>query len=298
MLNKKYFCQFFFLVILLVLPFQTQGQTTSYPDNIVIVLDTSGSMSESMEGGDKIDVARNALKMVLQGVSSETNIGLLTFDGWKYRLQSVGNKRDLFYTMDQIKPAGSTPLGKFIKHGADSLLNQRQKQLNYGNFTLLVVTDGEASDQRLVEKYAPEVMSRGINLDVIGLNMKKSHSLKNTSTSYRDGRDPRSLQTSLKEVFAEVSLNEEDSQEYYDLIAPIPNGVALKIINALTENINYPIGEVPKHPKRTNSSGYTTSSTSNPNSNSEIVFKVIVGVIFIGCIGLAILAASSNNDYF
>ena len=53
-------------------------------------------------------------------------------------------------------------LGRYIRIGANRLLEQREKQYNYGNYRLLVVTDGEASDADKVRHYTPEILNRQI----------------------------------------------------------------------------------------------------------------------------------------
>src|SRR5688572_27143008 len=63
-------------------------------DNVVIVLDSSGSMSKPLPGAgtDKMSAAKAALKQVLSTVPRETRIGLLVFsargitDDWIYPL--------------------------------------------------------------------------------------------------------------------------------------------------------------------------------------------------------------------
>jgi len=59
---------------------------------------------------------------------------------------------ELKKAIDPISHGGRTPLGQYMKIGADALLAKKEKQHNYGSYRLLVVTDGEASDQRAVDK--------------------------------------------------------------------------------------------------------------------------------------------------
>src|SRR5688500_10189845 len=64
-------------------------------DNVVILLDASGSMARPMEGpdpGQKMDAAKRAIAEVLRRVPQETQAGLLVFSGrnksdeWVYPL--------------------------------------------------------------------------------------------------------------------------------------------------------------------------------------------------------------------
>ena len=101
-------------------------------DNVVIVLDASGSMSAQLPGAgkDKMSAAKAALKEVLKSVPQETHIGLLVFSArganndWFYPLGPRDDAK-LMQAIDRPMPGGNTPLGKYIKIGADRLLEER-----------------------------------------------------------------------------------------------------------------------------------------------------------------------------
>ena len=140
-------------------------------DNVIVVVDASGSMGTPMGGADRMSVAREALKQVLGQVPESTHIGVLVFPrgDWVYPLGSRVEQR-LNNAIDSIRSGGGTPLGSYMKRGADALLKARKKQFGYGTYRLLVVTDGEANDRNLVEGYTPDIISRGITIDVIGVD--------------------------------------------------------------------------------------------------------------------------------
>ena len=84
-----------------------------------------------------------------------------------------------------------------MKRGADALLKAREKQFGYGTYRLLIVTDGEAGDPRLVESFTPDIISRGITIDVIGVEMPSRHTLATRVHSYRNANDPESLRQAI-----------------------------------------------------------------------------------------------------
>jgi uncharacterized protein YegL len=226
-----------------------RAQEAVYHDNVVIVLDTSGSMNEDMQGTQKLAAAKAALKEVLNRIPDTTHVGLLVFGSANDWLFPLGPREEekLLEAIDRPNPDGGTPLGAFLKIGADRLLERRREQYGYGTYRLLVVTDGEAQDQELVDRFAPEIMARGITLDVIGVAMRQDHTLAQLSHSYRRADDPASLQTALAEVFAEVSGADDQAgdDDSFDLIAPIPVDLASAMIGALATSGNEPIGERP-----------------------------------------------------
>lgn len=224
-------------------------------DNVVIVLDSSGSMARPLPGmaTDKMTAAKAALKQVLSSVPQETRIGLLVFsakgvsDDWVYPLGPRDDAR-LMQAINRPMPGGGTPLGAYLKKGADRLLEERAKQFGYGTFRLLVVTDGEAEDQKLVERFTPEVIARGITVDVIGVAMNQRHTLATKVHSYRSANDPASLKRAIAEVFGEIggSANDVAGAEAFAELSPIPGEVAQAMIQALSSSGNQPIGERPR----------------------------------------------------
>ncbi|MBU1170662.1 MAG: VWA domain-containing protein [Proteobacteria bacterium] len=220
-------------------------------NHVVIVLDASGSMGDVMGSTSmkKMDAAKEALIKVIQQISPDTRVGLLVFsssnltDDWVYPLAPLDQQR-LIQAINLPVPGGKTPLGVYIKKAADRLLAERSKQFGYGTYRLLIVTDGEAQDQELVDIYTPDVISRGITMDVIGVSMPEAHTLATHVHSYRKADDPESLIQALGEVFAEVGSNNtsvEGKEDFTDL-ASIPDELAQAMLSALATTGNQPIG--------------------------------------------------------
>jgi hypothetical protein len=180
-------------------------------------------------------------------------VGLLVFgardtdDGWVY---PIGPRDDakLKAAIDQPVPYSLTPLGACIKMAADGLLKQRGEQQGFGTYRLLIVTDGNADDQPLVDKYVPEVLGRGITLDVIGVAMKSDQILAANAHSYRRADDPASLKKAVADVFAEVGKTDTDALggDAFRRIASIPPDVAKALLKGLSIVNNTPVGEKPK----------------------------------------------------
>jgi len=278
-----------------------------YTDNVVIVFDDSGSMAESMhdsQGGrvDKIDAAKEALYEVLKQIPETTHIGLVTFrKGWVYPLGPKDDSK-LKVVIYSLGAGGGTPLGKYMKKGADALLLQRERQHNYGSYRLLVVTDGEAGDKTLVKRYTPDIMSRGVTLDVIGVKMASRHTLSQYAHSYREANDPKSLQKAIQEVFSEVSIQDNtvfDPEDFDGDISGIPSEVASVIIEALSNTGNHPIGTKPKPivSQETASPNVQSQSTqpTTPVANADdfpvgkflLIFLIIVAVVVLGGVVLS-----------
>ncbi|MHA2279839.1 MAG: vWA domain-containing protein [Promethearchaeota archaeon] len=303
---------FWFIILLLVSPLWGQQTEQVYRDNVIMVVDASGSMGDPWTGTDdqKMGIARQAMNTVLEQVDENTQIGILVFGGsrsnWIYPL---GPKNDaaLIEAIEGIRTGGGTPLGTNIKKAADTLMLQRDKQFSYGSYRLLIVTDGEASGSGEVgkmEKYTPEVIARGINVNVIGVDMGKEHALAKLvgDHRYRAADNPASLTKAIEAVFGEVSRQDaDDSASSFELLEGIDSSLAKEMIGALAKVQNHPIGEKPK-PKvplrpqasNQNSSGASWDTTVVENDDSSPGLWIGGGVLFILAIIGAVKVASRH----
>lgn len=257
----------------------------SADDNIVIVFDTSGSMSDSMRGANgktRIQVAQDALVNVLAKVPKSTKVGVLTFDGWVYDIQPV-NQAKLGSAIRSTRPSGGTPLYQYISDGATRLLKERESQGNVGSYKLLVVTDGAAGDDELnvqstfgdgSEKpgVLRDIMNRGIVVDAIGLDMSNEHALSTQINGvYMRGNDPNSLSKAIAKSVAEVGFGgtQDASDEAFQEISELPEDFVLASLKGLTTFSNQPIGEKP--PIEVKQADGTTMIVPNPVIESGLV---------------------------
>ena len=135
---------------------EAETSLSIHKENIVVLLDASGSMNDPFsatnqdnEAITKIQVAKEALETVLNQLAEDVNIGLLVFsvahsDPWLYPLGTKDEVRFLS-ALSTVEAGGGTPLARYMKFGADTLLAQRERQFNYGSYRLLIITDGQAN---------------------------------------------------------------------------------------------------------------------------------------------------------
>lgn len=283
---------------------QAQVQVT---DNVVVVVDASGSMGAPMGGSTRMSVAKDALKQVLEQIPDTTHVGILVFPrgNWVYPL---GPRKEsmLAGAIDSIQSGGGTPLGDYMKRGADALLKARRKQFGYGTYRLLVVTDGEAGDARQVEAYTPDIISRGITIDCIGVEMASRHTLATKVHSYRNANDPESLKQAISEVFAEVASGDAGpgGENAFELIADLPEATASAMLKSLSTSGNQPIGEVPSmraanppspSPAPSYSGGTTSSQSTSGEDDNPLVF-LFAALCVLGVPGLVIYAVVKGKN--
>jgi len=270
-----------------------------YSDNVVIVLDGSGSMQDPMDshGMTKMMAAKEALHSVLSQLTATTHVGLLVFTNntrqdWLYPL-GPQDAQQLGAAIDAIQPGGGTPLGEYIKKGADRLLQQRAKQFGYGSYRLLIVTDGEAQDDRLVDRHAGEIMARGVTIDVIGVKMKKDHTLATKVHSYRRADDSASLTKAIAAVMAEVSAadtSDATGENAFEILAPLPAEVARAMVQSLAASGNHAIGEAPPVQAQANDIGRRTSPSKTVGTPPPAEIDSSISGIFVFAAGVCVIA--------
>ena len=223
--------------------------------SVVIVLDDSGSMDERMPDRRtrKMDAAKSALLTVLGTLPDDATVGLFALNaggprgrGGELVAPGPPDRRALRQAVRDLRPSNGTPLGASIKQAADALLTARRER-PYDTHRLLIVTDGEATDGDLVDRYLPDVLARGITVDVIGVAMPGDHSLATRVDSYRSADDPAGLERAVREVLAESTggSSGDGTAGDYEFIAPLPDPVAAAMLAALGEPDDAPIGERP-----------------------------------------------------
>lgn len=270
-------------------------------DHVVVVFDDSGSMSTAMRSNyqtTRMEAAKAALTKVVQQVDEDAEIGIILLNS-KWLVPLGKNKRsDVVSKIATIQPTGGTPLGETMKEGCDALLKRRGEAF-YGSYRLLIVSDGEASDQNLVEKYLPDILSRGVVVDVIGVDMAQDLSLATKVKNYRRADDEASLEKAIAASFAETAITDQASLEDYELTAALPEDMVPKVLVALKNTGNHPIGEVAQV-KLDEEGRIALDADGNPVTQSSgssgfgwglICIGVTVVIIIIG----AIAVVSSGN---
>ncbi len=227
---------------------------TSQSDNVVIVLDDSGSMRERMQRDriTRMDAAKAALKKVIEQINPQTQVGILLLNGERRNknwLVPFGplDKREALRRIAALQPGGGTPLGEALRVAADELLTLRSKNF-YGTYRLVVVTDGEASDPQLLQQFLPDVLSRGILVDAIGVDMQEDHSLATKVHSYRRANDLESLSNAIQEILAEQPQQDQaNSEADFALLDALGDIDVSEVIKALSKPNNDPITGILSH---------------------------------------------------
>lgn len=180
--------------------------------NYYVVVDGSGSMGESNCSGDsrdKMGAAKNALRTFFSNIPEDANVGLFAFDlhATSERIALAKNtQNDAIQYVNSMRVGGGTPLASAISSGVKALSHQAKKQLGYGEYHLVVITDGQASSGQDPSPVVKNMLADSpILLHTIGFCIGEQHSLNQPGyTLYQSANNPESLKSSLNAVLAEA----------------------------------------------------------------------------------------------
>lgn len=183
--------------------------------NFYVVFDGSGSMA--MAGCDgsfnnnvrKMDVAKKALISFSEIVPGDANLGLLAFDdrGVEELVKlGEGTRQGFVEKVSSVRAGGMTPLKTSIKRAYTRLTERARSQLGYGEYHLVVVTDGEASDGENPKGTINQILGESpVVIHTVGFCIDSMHSLNQPGRIlYRSANDYESLKKGLTSVLAEA----------------------------------------------------------------------------------------------
>ncbi len=110
----------------------------------VIVIDVSGSMGEAIPGGVKIEVAKDALRKLVEQVPPSVDLGLIAFDhAVRAAVPPSQNRSVLLRVLSSLRAEGGTVYG----HALDTAISWLKPYLAFNSSALVVfATDGMPSD--------------------------------------------------------------------------------------------------------------------------------------------------------
>jgi hypothetical protein len=178
--------------------------------NYYFVLDASGSMGERKCSGNerKLQVAKRALLQFAQNIPADANLGGLVFNQMGVQsLLPIGplDPPKLRRALAGVSYGGETPLAQAIREAYAALTQRAITQLGYGEYHLVVVTDGEATGEDPRAVVDRLIKESPVVLHTIGFCIGEKHSLNQPGrTLYHAADSPTALEQGLQDVLAEA----------------------------------------------------------------------------------------------
>lgn len=160
--------------------------------NVLIILDASGSMNNSIHGEKMMSIAQRELNKLINTLPENVNIGLRIYGGKDgeengkcaktklYHPISSGNRTEIKSTIDNVIPGGWTPIAESLKQATQDFADYS----NEGNTNFIyLISDGvETCDGDSIKEVQnlrasniePVVNVIGFNVDVNGQEELKS----------------------------------------------------------------------------------------------------------------------------
>lgn len=180
--------------------------------NILVIFDDSSSMRDASCTGNerKITVAREATYEFVREVPPDVNVGVVTLNHLnQFSGFSSGDRTGLLNLIESFSADGGTPLRSSLGHGYNILTDQARIQRGYGQYHLVVVTDGESGDGDPGEIARRIVQFSPIQVHAVGFCLS-GHSLNDPNyVKYHTANSPEELLRALASVT-------EAETEYYD----------------------------------------------------------------------------------
>lgn len=193
---------------------QDQSDNVESQD-VMMVLDASGSMWGQISGEPKISIAKTVLNDLLTDWDNSINLGLMAYGHRRKgdcsdievlsNVESV-NKTAIMAKVEAINPKGKTPISRSVRQAADILKYREQKA------TIILVSDGLETCNADPCALANELEASGVDFTVhvvgFGVTAEESKQLEciadNTGGQYLSASSAGELTTALTETVATV----------------------------------------------------------------------------------------------
>ena len=194
------------------------------PTYIEIVLDASHSMTEAVPGGTKIEVARQAIKQLLDVLPSAYQVALRVYGHsvpqsdrarscqdsellWPLRPLTQENRAAIAQRLTLVQPKGLTPIAFVLEQAVNDFVGLQGKKV------IVLVSDGEETcggDPLAMANYIT-ALGIGLKVYVVGFDVASREQLEGIALraggAYYDARNAIELGQALKQaVWAATSV--------------------------------------------------------------------------------------------
>lgn len=144
---------------------ETEGEK---PDlGMIMVIDHSGSMSDSSYGVTRMEMAKEAAMRAVEVMEAKDSIGVIAFDSeptWSVELQKIGENADsIVNSIGGIQPQGGTSILPALDE-AFNILSKADTKLKH----IILLTDGQA-EQSGYDGLVEKMKAAGITLSTVAV---------------------------------------------------------------------------------------------------------------------------------
>jgi Mg-chelatase subunit ChlD len=132
---------------------------------VVIVLDVSGSMADTIPGGVKIDAAKSAVKRFLDNLPDNVSVGLIAFDDKIRAVVPISSKKArLVEVLEKLEPGGGTMYTYPLRVALSMLKPYRAFN---ASSTVVFISDGLPADNGLYDGLLSEMRKLNVSVHTV-----------------------------------------------------------------------------------------------------------------------------------
>ena len=181
--------------------------------NYLVIFDGSFSMNQRGCSGPftKLQAAKTAVKQFINALAPNANVGVVGFGDSPYGTNRSfehpmisGDRTRVFDLLDSVRGLGTTPLVRAVSRGFEMLEAQARRQAGYGQYHMVILTDGVSTDGDPSMVAKTIVRKTAIKIHAIGFCLDGGHGLNIPGyTNYSKANDQEALERGLQGVLAE-----------------------------------------------------------------------------------------------
>ncbi len=157
--------------LLTIVPPARAAKTVTMPRDLIVLLDTSGSMS-----GQPLDTAKHVVSMMIESLGEQDRLEVIEFSNEprRYKKEPVPGtavaKREAIKWVRGLSASSSTEMGQAVREALSALRPGAQRQV-------VLVTDGYVGGEQQIVKLLHESLPKSCRLHVMGIGSAVNRSL-------------------------------------------------------------------------------------------------------------------------
>jgi Ca-activated chloride channel homolog len=238
---------------------EVNERTDLRPLNLALVIDKSGSMSES----NKMSRVKESLRTMVDKLSPNDIVSIVVFDSYAdvlFPATKIGNGYEIKKAIDSLEPNGSTNLHSGL------MLGYKEAQKNFRKDStnrVILLTDGIANvgviEPNKISAESSEFNGQGIDLSTIGVGLSLNNDLL------------RNLAKSGRGLYHFISDYKDIDKVFVDEVQSLVSSVAKKVEVSVEYNSNLQVEQIYGYAPRQKSTGFSIDLDNMNNGLTQVV---------------------------
>lgn len=183
---------------------ETKVSTNDYVNNYtniistVLIFDASGSMSQHIIGGPRMDIAKKAVIDYAKNLNKDVNLSIIAYghkgdNTQSGKRESCNSVEEIYYMghinnsiitskINTLNSNGWAPITTALQK-AEKILSKTESKIKY----ILLLSDGKETCDLNPVTYAKELKKKGITVDVIGIGVDNKAKIQLNNISINSG---------------------------------------------------------------------------------------------------------------